>query len=47
MYNTKGSTRSVGDPESTVKLFELIRARYTEQLTKKLSEVLNRQSFQA
>ena len=24
----------VGDPESTVKLFELFRARYTEQLTK-------------
>jgi hypothetical protein len=31
----KGSTRPVGDPELTVKLFELFRARYTEQLAKK------------
>ena len=36
IYNTKGSAKPVGDPESTVKLLELFRARYTEQLTKKI-----------
>ena len=36
IYNSKGSTKPVGDPESTVKLFELVRARCTEQLTEKL-----------
>ncbi len=43
IYNSKDSTKPVGDPESTVKLFELFRARCTEQLTKKLLLVLNRQ----
>ncbi len=35
IYNTKGSTRPVGDPEATVKLFELFRARCSEQITRK------------
>ena len=41
--NSKDNIKPVGDPESTVKLFEIFRARCTEQLTKKLLVVLNRQ----
>ena len=36
IYKFKGCTRPVDDPESTVKLFELFRARYTELPAKRL-----------